>query len=204
MQSEPGGGEKRQGPHQNEPGRKFGVERILAESLRLAYIPVAVLLLAALGAFVYGTVFFVHSVRQIVDHPFPVGHHIGLFLLDVDLFLIGATLLISALGFYELFVREIRFETSTRVPAWLQMNDLNDLKGRVIAMIVLVASVSFVEVVVDAPTGRHALQLGLGIASVIIALTIFLRLSGHGGEGGWSERRSTARTDPGGQTDSEV
>jgi uncharacterized membrane protein YqhA len=184
MQSEAGGEEMRPGPLNNEPGRKFGVERLLAESLRLAYIPVAVLLLAALGAFVYGTVLFVHSVRQIVDHPFPVGHQIGLFLLDIDLFLIGATLLISAVGFYELFVREIRFESSPRVPAWLQMNDLNDLKGRVIAMVVLVASVSFVEVVVDAPTGRQALQLGLGIASVIIALTIFLRLGGHGSEGG--------------------
>jgi uncharacterized membrane protein YqhA len=184
MQGESGSEEMRPGPQGKESGRTFGVERLLAESLRLAYIPVAVLLLSALGAFVYGTVFFVHSLRQIVDHPFPVGHHIGLFLLDVDLFLIGATLLISALGFYELFVREIRFETSTRVPAWLQMSDLNDLKARVIAMVVLVASVSFVEVVVDAPTGRQALQLGLGIASVIIALTVFLRLGGHGSEGG--------------------
>jgi uncharacterized membrane protein YqhA len=85
-------------------------------------------------------------------------------------------------GFYELFVREIRVDASPRMPPWLQMTDLNDLKGRVIAMVVLVASVSFVEVVVDTPSGRQALQLGLGIASVIIALTIFLRLSGHRGE----------------------
>jgi uncharacterized membrane protein YqhA len=184
MQSESGGDEMRQEPHQAERGPNLGVERVLAASLRLAYIPVVVLLLAALGAFVYATFLFVHSVRKVVDDPFPVGHHIGLFLLDVDLFLIGATLLISAVGFYELFVREIPTETSTslRVPAWLQMTDLNDLKGRVIAMIVLVASVSFVEVVVDAPSGRQALQLGLGIASVIIALTVFLRLSGHGNE----------------------
>jgi len=180
MESDSGGEEIHQEPYRAEGGPSFGVERALAASLRLAYIPVVVLLLAALGAFVYGTLVFVHSVRQVVDHPFPVGHHIGLFLLDVDLFLIGATLLISAVGFYELFVREIPTETSPRVPAWLQMSDLNDLKGRVIAMIVLVASVSFVEVVVDAPSGRQALQLGLGIASVIVALTVFLRLSGHG------------------------
>jgi uncharacterized protein (TIGR00645 family) len=169
------------------PGRlrwDNGIERVLAGSLRLAYIPVVVLLLAGLGAFVYGTVFFVHAVRQIVDHPFPVGHQIGLFLKDIDLFLIGATLLISAVGFYELFVQEIRLDHTTRVPQWLQMRDLNDLKGRVIAMIVLVASVTFVEVIVDAPTGHQALQLGIGIASVIVALTIFLRFSGHGNGGG--------------------
>jgi uncharacterized membrane protein YqhA len=182
MQRESGDDGRHQEPHHDERRPNPGLERVLVESLRLAYIPVAVLLLAALGAFVYGTAVFVDSVRRVVDHPFPVGHQIGLFLLDVDLFLIGATLLISAVGFYELFVREITAETSPRVPAWLQMSDLNDLKGRVIAMVVLVASVSFVEVLVDAPRGRQALQLGLGIASVIIALTIFLRLSGHGSE----------------------
>lgn len=180
MESEPDGEATRQDPPPRQIWRDNGIERVLAQSLRLAYIPVVVLLLAALGAFVYGTAFFVHAVRQVADHPFPVGHQIGLFLLDIDLFLIGATLLIAAVGFYELFVQEIRLGQTTRAPAWLQMSDLNDLKGRVIAMIVLVASVTFVEVIVDAPTGRQALQLGIGIASVIIALTVFLRFSGHG------------------------
>jgi uncharacterized membrane protein YqhA len=156
------------------------VERALASSLRLVYIPVVVLLLAGLGAFVYGTALFVHSVRQIVDHPFPVGHQIGLFLEDVDLFLIGATLLISAIGLYELFIRPIPLDRDTTLPAWLEMRDLNDLKARVIAMIVLVISVSFVEVVVDAPSGHQALDLGGGIALVVVALTVFLRLGGHG------------------------
>jgi uncharacterized membrane protein YqhA len=62
------------------------------------------------------------------------------------------------------------------------MRDLNDLKGRVIAMIVLVVSVSFAEVVVDAPSGKSALDLGAGIALVVLALTIFLRLTIHGGD----------------------
>jgi uncharacterized membrane protein YqhA len=182
MQSEPEGEEAGGETKGNVSPVNIGLERILATSLRLAYIPVTVLLLAALGAFVYGTYFFIHSVRHIVDRPVPVGHQIGLFLVDVDLFLIGATLLISAVGFYELFVREIPFENATRMPAWLEMHDLNDLKGRVIAMIVLVVSVTFAEVVVDAPSGRYALELGGGIAVVIVALTVFLRWSGHGPE----------------------
>jgi uncharacterized membrane protein YqhA len=158
------------------------IETALAGSFRLALIPVVVLVLAALGAFVYGTALFIHSVRGIVDHPFPVGHQIGLFLLDIDLFFIGGTLLIAAVGFYELFIREIKFTQSTKLPSWLEMRDLNDLKGRVIAMIVLVVSVSFAEVVVDAPSGKTALELGAGIALVIVALTIFLRLTIHGGD----------------------
>ena len=180
MTSEPGGEEADERPVPAK-GRDIGPERILAASLRLIYIPVVVLLLAGLGAFVYGAVLFVHSLDCIVDHPFPVGHHIGLFLLDIDLFLIGATLLISAVGLFELFVKEIHLPESTPIPSWLQMRDLNDLKARVIAMIVLVLGVSFVEVVVDGPSGRHVLDLGIGIAVVIVALTVFLRLGGHGG-----------------------
>jgi uncharacterized membrane protein YqhA len=192
MPSEPDGEEsKREAePVAPEPATRHGasrdddVERLLAWSLRLAYIPVAVLLLAGLGAFVYGTALFISSVGHVADHPFPIRHQIGLFLEDIDLFLIGATLLISAVGFYELFIREIHRDGSTRIPTWLEMRDLNDLKARVIAMIVLVVSITFVEVVVDSPSGNHALDLGGGIAAVIVALTIFLRLGGHPSKNG--------------------
>jgi uncharacterized membrane protein YqhA len=157
-------------------------EQALAASLWLAVIPVVVLILAALGAFAYGTAVFVDAVGSIVRHPFPVGHQIGLFLLDIDLFLIGATLLISAVGFYELFVRDIPADGRARMPAWLAMRDLNDLKGRVIAMIVMVLAVSFVELAVDEGNGGQILDIGGGIAAVIIALTAFLRLTGHGSD----------------------
>jgi uncharacterized membrane protein YqhA len=175
----PAGGDRTRRP----AGLLAGVEWVLALSLRLAIIPVAVLLLAALGAFAYGIAVFIHSADRIVRHPFPVGHQIGFFLLDIDLFLIGATLLISAVGLYVLFIREIPNDGGTRVPAWLEMRDLNDLKGRVIAMVVLVLAVSFVELAVDEPGGRQVLELGAGVAAVIVALTVFLRLTSHGADG---------------------
>ena len=46
-------------------------------------------------------------------------------------------------------------------------------------MIVLVLSVSFAEVAVDAPSGLEVLELGGGIAVIIIALTAFMRLTAH-------------------------
>ena len=158
------------------------VERALTGSLWLTIVPVAVLVLAALGAFVYGAAVFVYAIDNIARHPFPVGHQIGLFLLDIDLFLIGATLLISAVGLYELFIREIRQDEASRMPGWLQMHDLNDLKARVISMIILVLAVSFAELGVDAPSGRQALELGGGIALVIVALTVFQRFASHTGD----------------------
>jgi uncharacterized membrane protein YqhA len=179
MQIESGGGSDPE-PDASGAPRVVRVERALVSALRLAYVPVGVLLLAGLGAFAYGTFVFVHTLRRIIDHPFPVGHQIGLFLLDIDLFLIGATLLIAAVGFYELFIKTVAAGGTSPLPAWLAMRDLNDLKARVIAMIVLVLSVTFVEVVVDVPDGHQVLDLGGGIALVIVALTVFLRLGSHG------------------------
>jgi uncharacterized membrane protein YqhA len=155
-------------------------ERALAASLRVTVIPVVFLLLGGLGAFAYGVAIFVDSFKSIVSHPFPVGHQVGYFLLDIDLFLIGVTLLISAIGLYELFIRDIPDGQAGTLPAWLEIRDLNDLKGRVIAMIVLVLAVTFVEVEVDSPNGLQALELGGGVALVIIALTIFMRLTSRG------------------------
>lgn len=162
------------------------VELALALSRGLVMIPVTVLVLAALGAFVYGAVVFVDAVRLVVDHPLPVGNKIGLFLLVVDLFLVGATLLIAAIGFYELFISRLDAGGAKRLtlPPWLEMRDLNDLKARVLAMIVLVTAVSFVEVVVDAGPGQQVLELGAGSALVIVAITVFLRYGNqvHGDE----------------------
>ena len=42
-------------------------------------------------------------------------------------------------------------------------------------MIVMVVSVTFVEVVVDSPSGEQVLNFGGGIAAVVVALTVFLR-----------------------------
>jgi len=58
--------------------------------------------------------------------------------------------------------------------AWLRMNDLNDLKARVISMIILVAAVTFVDAVIESRDGLDTLYVGAGIALVIAALTGFL------------------------------
>jgi uncharacterized membrane protein YqhA len=147
-------------------------------------IPVVLLVIAAVAAFVYGTGLFIWSGIHTFPRPFPVGDRVGIFLLVVDLFLVGATLLIAAIGFYELFINRIDpAGQRSHLPAWLVMNDLNDLKARVVSMLVLVAAVSFVDVVVDFHGGQDILYLGIAIASVIAALTAFLRYGTGGREG---------------------
>jgi len=139
-------------------------------------VPVIVLLLSAMASFAYGTDVFVRSVTHVVDAPQLTSHNLGFLLLLTDLFLIGATLMIAAFGLYDLFIGTIGASgAGVRLPGWLRMHDLDDLKARVISMIILVAAVSFVVVTVESKSGLDTLYLGVGVAVVIAALTAFLR-----------------------------
>ena len=164
-------------------GRRLrgGTERALTASLWLALLPVVFLLLSALASFVYAVTVLFNTIGQVAAHPFPAGHHIGALLLEFDLFLIGATALISALGFYELFIGDIRVGGRDLMPGWLTMHDLNDLKSRVVSMIVLVLAVTFAEEAVASPKPLDLLEFGGGITAVIIALAVFLRWGNHSG-----------------------
>ena len=156
-------------------GVEAAFERLLAASRALVVVPVIVLVTAALGASVYGAYYFVRTVQQTIDHPLPAENHIAGFLIVIDLFLIGATMFIAAIGFYELFMSRVDPPGAKPLPHWLLMQDLNDLKARVIAMIVLVAAVSFIQVLVDFRSALEVTELGAGVAVVIGALTAFLR-----------------------------
>ena len=140
-------------------------------------LPVVVLLLSGVGAFVYASVYAVHAVGDIARHPFYL-HNLRLFLTEIDVFLIGATLIIAAFGLYELFISRIDPDGRGRpLPAWLEMHDLNDLKARVISMIILVTAVTFTDVLLDFDQAQalDVLYLGAGVAIVIGALTVYLR-----------------------------
>ncbi len=52
------------------------------------------------------------------------------------------------------------------------MCDLNDLKARVIDAIVLIVAVDFLQVLVSAGGGSHIVECGIGVALVIMVLTI--------------------------------
>jgi uncharacterized membrane protein YqhA len=161
-------------------------ERALSLSRLVVIIPVIVLLLSAVASFAYGTEVFVRTVRSLVVSPELTSHNLGFLLLLTDLYLVGATLMIAGFGLYELFITRIDApDPGKRLPGWLRMHDLNDLKARVISMIILVAAVTFTDVAVESKGGGlNTLYLGAAVAVVIAALTVFLRFGKmDGGEG---------------------
>jgi uncharacterized membrane protein YqhA len=166
------------------PRLEGGFERALSLFRIVVIVPVIVLLASAVASFAYGTDVFVRSVASFVTKPELTSHNLGFLLLLTDLFLVGATLMIAGFGFYELFIGRIGADRpGMRLPGWLRMDDLNDLKARVISMIILVAAVTFTDVVVESKAALDTLYLGVGVAVVIAALTAFLRFGKIDGSG---------------------
>ena len=162
---------------ENAPlGLEGRFEQVLSWSRIVVVVPVIVLLLSAISSFAYGTDVFVRSVARVVEDPELTSHNLGFLLLLTDLFLVGATLMIAAFGFYDLFIARVD-GSSLRLPGWLRMRDLNDLKARVISMVILVVAVTFADVAVESEGGLNTLYLGAAVALVIIALTAFLRFA---------------------------
>lgn len=155
--------------------------RALALSRIVVVVPVVTLLFSAFAAFGYGAEVFVRSIAGIFETS-AVGTKLGIFLTEIDLFLIGATLIIAAIGLYELFIEPMDPANLSRpLPAWLEMKDLNDLKARVIAMIILVSAVTFADELLEFSNALHMLYLAAGVAAFIIALTVYLRFGADNG-----------------------
>ena len=56
----------------------------------------------------------------------------------IDLYLIGTVFYITALGLYELFI-----DDQVPTPGWLHITHLNDLKGKLLGVAVVIMAVLF-------------------------------------------------------------
>jgi uncharacterized membrane protein YqhA len=93
------------------------------------------------------------------------------FIEVIDILLLATVFYITALGLYELFIDE---ELPT--PRWLHITQLDDLKSRLIGVVVVILAVIFLGQVVNWNGGTEIIFLGVSIASVVVAITFFLRL----------------------------
>lgn len=98
---------------------------------------------------------------------------------QADTVLIAAALLIIGIGLYELFIGQIK-----NVPTWLEVTTLDDLKEKLISLIVAVLAVNFFIYVSEWDGGSDILALGIAIGAVVIALASFnfIKLASKGAE----------------------
>lgn len=146
--------------------------RALGKSRYLILLAVVGSFLAATSLLVYGLVEIVQLVVGMARGSAPVKAKVLMVtcIETIDLFLLGTVVLIIALGLYELFI-----DPDLKLPEWLEIRHLDDLKSKLTSVVIVVLAVLFLGQTASWDGERNLLPYGAAIALVIAALTWFLR-----------------------------
>lgn len=98
---------------------------------------------------------------------------------SIDLFLIGIVLLIFGFGVYELFISEIDFAKGKFADSTLKINSLDQLKNKIIKVVIIVLIVKFFEKVLklsdNFETPQDLVFFSLSILSICIGYYLINR-----------------------------
>ena len=117
---------------------------------------------------VQGSVAMVQAIIDVVTEGTKLKLTIVDVLTAVDAILLGTVLLVIGYGLYELFIDE-----DLSVPVWLQVHDLDDLKSKLIGVVVAIIAVIFVGVYVDVDRADEVIAYGVGAGALVVGLAIF-------------------------------
>lgn len=140
---------------------------ILERSRYLALIGIFSLLMAAVTAFVWGTLRTINTVVLVFRSA---GADSGItieFIEIVDGFLIATAILIFAVSLHELFVGPLD------LPRWMLAHNLYELKTKLSSMVVLVMGVKFLQKLLDVKDSDDLLKTALAISAVSAVLIAF-------------------------------
>ncbi|NTU91174.1 MAG: YqhA family protein [Chlorobiaceae bacterium] len=137
-------------------------------------------IIAVTGSFIAGTAMLVFggfSVIRLLAELLQTGDFGGKaaktlalgFIEAVDLFLLGTVFQIIAMGLYELFI-----DDTIPVPSWLVIHTLDDLKSKLLGVVVVVMAVVFLGHVINWHGEQEIIWIGGAIALVVSSMTFFL------------------------------
>jgi uncharacterized membrane protein YqhA len=92
----------------------------------------------------------------------------------IDVFLIAIVALVIGLGLHRLFVDE-----TMPLPRWLKIDDLEDLKGYLVSIVIAVLAVLFLRQAVERAGDLDLLRLAAALALMIATLVLFLAMRIH-------------------------
>lgn len=144
------------------------MRKILGLSRYAVIVPAIASILGALLLMAQGSIEIVKVVIDAVINNSYLKDTIVDVLTAVDAILLGTVLLVIGYGLYELFV-----DTRIEVPVWLQINDLDDLKSKLIGVVVAIIAVVFVGVFVDSNRASEVVAYGVGAGALVAGLALF-------------------------------
>lgn len=124
-----------------------------------------------IGAFVLMAIGFwdiIRSLLKLLDTAIPLKESVVSILTAVDALLLSTVLLVIGYGLYELFV-----DDTVKLPSWLQINSLDDLKSKLIGVVVAIIAVVFVGILVEMTNAQDVMFVGAGAGAVLIGLGVF-------------------------------
>jgi len=144
------------------------MRRILGVTRYAVIVPAIAAILGALLLMVQGSIAMVVAIFNSVTSRTYLKDTIVEVLTAVDAILLGTVLLVIGYGLYELFV-----DSNIDVPQWLQVRDLDDLKSKLIGVVVAIIAVIFVGVFVDSNRASDVVAYGVGAGALVTGLAIF-------------------------------
>jgi len=144
------------------------MRRLIELSRFVVILPALAAIIGAIVLMVLGSFEILRAASGVVVDQVPLKDTIVDVLASVDAILLGTVLLVIGYGLYELFV-----DTNIDVPVWLEINDLDDLKAKLIGVIVAIIAVIFVGELVDAKSAQDVMYYGLGAGAVVLALAAY-------------------------------
>lgn len=146
----------------------LNMNRILANTRYAVFIPAIASILGALLLMFQASVEMVRVIIDAVTEGTKLKLTIVEVLTAVDGILLGTVLLVIGYGLYELFI-----DDDLEVPVWLQVHDLDDLKSKLIGVVVAIIAVIFVGIFVDVDRAGDVISYGVGAGALVTGLAIF-------------------------------
>jgi uncharacterized membrane protein YqhA len=145
-------------------------------------IPVVFSLLSALRLIFIGTMDIWVGLRLTLDHTDPEGEMtiktVTYIIGGVDYYLIGIVLLIFGFGIYELFISEIEIKHQDD-SSILQSNSLEELKGKLVNVIVVALIVSLFKQMLSIEIGKLSDVIYIALAILLISISQYLLHLSH-------------------------
>jgi len=140
---------------------------LIEKSRYVAYIGVLVLFVCSLTAYVLGVYKTVKTVIAIASNEVKDDFALVALFDCLDSILVGTALLVISVSLYELFIGELK------VPDWMLVRNLNELKANFSFVIIPVMAVKFLQKLLQAQNALETLYYGIGVALVTLALAAF-------------------------------
>lgn len=149
------------------------MQRFLIGTRYLILLPILGLALAAATFFIFGGIGLIRLLIELIGgaHQAAEGGQ-GVIIFEVvefvHTFLVGTVLYITAVGLFQLFIKEIKFV------GWLKIESTEELETNLIGVTVVVLAVNFMGAVLTKT--ENLMDYGVGVALPIAALGMFVGL----------------------------